>query len=138
MVSRLFAATKAFITHNGKVLLLRESSEYKDGSNAGRYDVPGGRVEMGQRFDESLLREVAEETGLAVRVGRPFFMNEWRPVVKGEEWQVIATFFECFSDSEEVKLSEDHDDYAWIDPRDYGKYNIIGNLAPAFESYLDR
>ena len=56
MVDKIFVAMKAFIVHSGKVLLLRESSKYSDGSNAGKFDVVGGRVEQGQRFDESLLR----------------------------------------------------------------------------------
>jgi 8-oxo-dGTP diphosphatase len=77
MPIHLFAATKAFILYQGKVLLLRESTQYSDGSNAGGYDVVGGRVTPGERFDESLLREIREETGLSVRIGRPFFMNEW-------------------------------------------------------------
>ncbi len=59
---RLFVATKAFILHEGKILILRESGKYIDGSNQGEYDVVGGRVEPGQKFDESLIREVKEET----------------------------------------------------------------------------
>lgn len=124
--------------HEGKVLILRESSKYIDGANVGKYDVVGGRIKPGQRFDESLLREVKEETGLEVRIGRPFFVNEWRPVVKDEPWQIVGTFFECFSDTDKVILSEDHEDFQWIDPRDYKKYNLIENLIPAFESYLER
>jgi 8-oxo-dGTP diphosphatase len=135
---KIFAATKAFIVHNGKVLILKESSEYKDGTNAGRFDVVGGRVDPGQRFDESLLREIEEETGLKVKVGRPFFVNEWRPVVRGEQWQIIGTFFECFADSDKVNLSGDHQVYEWINPSDYKDYNLIENLVPAFESYLTR
>jgi 8-oxo-dGTP diphosphatase len=135
---QLFVATKAFIVYNGKVLLLRESTRYTDGSNAGRFDVVGGRIQPGQRFDESLLREIKEETGLYAKVGRPFFVNEWRPVVKGQQWQIVGTFFECFVDSDKVTLSEDHDEYAWIDPIDFKKYNLIPNLVPAFESYLSR
>lgn len=135
---KLFAATKAFIMYQGKVLLLRESMKYTDGSNAGSYDVVGGRVTPGERFDESLLREIREETGLTVRIGCPFFVNEWRPVVRGEQWQVIGTFFECFVDSDEVALSEDHSEYIWIDPADFAQYPIIENLRPAFESYLSR
>lgn len=84
-VDKMFVATKAFIINNGRVLLLKESSKYTDGSNAGKFDVVGGRVEPGQRFDESLLREIKEETGLSVRLGRPFFVNEWRPKVRGEQ-----------------------------------------------------
>ena len=55
MVSKLFVATKAFIVNNGRVLLVRESAQYKDGANAGKFDIVGGRVETGQRFDESLF-----------------------------------------------------------------------------------
>lgn len=138
MSIHLFAATKAFIIYQGKVLLLRESSNYTDGSNAGKYDIVGGRVTPGERFDESLLREIREETGLTVRIGRPFFVNEWRPVVRGEQWQIIGTFFECFADTDSVVLSEDHSEYVWIDPADFAQFPIISNLTPAFESYLSR
>ena len=137
MVDKIFVAMKAFIVHDGKVLLLRESSKYSDGANVGKFDVVGGRVEPGQRFDESLLREITEETGLNVKIGRPFFVNEWRPVVRGEQWQIVGTFFECLAESEDVKLSADHSEFTWIDPNDYKNYNIIDNLIPAFESYLN-
>ena len=138
MVDKLFVATKAFITYNGMVLLLKESVKYNDGTNAGRYDVVGGRIEPGQRFDESLLREIKEETGLDVKIGRPFFVNEWRPKVRGEEWQIVGTFFECNAENDKVQLSEDHSEFKWIDPNDYKDYNLIENLVPAFESFLNR
>ncbi len=133
---KLFVATKAFINYKGKILILRESTKYSDGTNSGKYDVVGGRVEPGQKFDESLLREIKEETGLSVKLGRPFYVGEWRPKVRGEQWQIVGTFFECFAKSNKVKLSEDHDNYQWINPKNFKKYNLIDNLKPAFESYL--
>ena len=135
---KLFVATKALIVHNGKILLLRESKKYNDGTNIGKFDVTGGRIEPGQRFDESLRREVKEETGLEVEIGRPFFVNEWRPVVRGEQWQIIGTFFECFASTDQVILSEDHSEYVWIDPKNFRQYDVIENLIPMFESYLSR
>ena len=135
---KLFTATKAFVVNDDKILILKESTKYDDGANAGRYDVPGGRVKPGQRFDESLLREINEETGLTAKIGRPFFVNEWRPVVRGEQWHIIGTFFECFVDSHEIKLSDDHDKFVWSDPRDFKNYNLIPNLVPTFESYLKK
>lgn len=136
MDPKIFVAMKAFITQNGKVLILRESTKYTEGTNAAKYDIVGGRIKPGQPFDESLRREIREETGLEVQLGRPFYVGEWRPVVKGEPWQVVATFFTCAASTDTVKLSEDHDDYQWIEPRDYAKYNLIPNLLPAFEAYL--
>ena len=61
---KLFLALKAFLVHDGKVLVLRESPKNPIGTNAGKYDVAGGRLEPGERFDETLLREIREETGL--------------------------------------------------------------------------
>lgn len=133
-----FTATKAFIVFDGKILLLRESDKYEDGTNFGKYDVPGGRVNLGQRFDESLLREIKEETGLDVKIGKPFHVDEWKPVVKSEQWQITGIYFECFSESNEVNLSEDHDKCIWIDSKNYKNYNLIENLKPAFESYLNK
>lgn len=138
MEIKLFVATKAFVTYHGKVLILRESTHYKDGSNAGKFDVVGGRVTPGQRFDESLLREVREETGLTVTIGKPFYVGEWRPVVRGEQWHIVATFFECPVESDKVTLSEDHVEFQWIDPQNFAHYPLIENLSPAFESYLKR
>jgi ADP-ribose pyrophosphatase YjhB (NUDIX family) len=36
----------------------------------GNYSLPGGGVELGERLEDALGREVREETGLAVEVGR--------------------------------------------------------------------
>ena len=137
MEPKLFVATKAFINFQGKILILRESSKYEDGSNASKYDVVGGRINPGQQFEESLLREIDEETGLKVRVGNPFYVGEWRPVVKGEQWQIVGIFFECLAESNTVKPSEDHDEYKWITPEDYLEYPLIDNLKVAFKKYLE-
>jgi 8-oxo-dGTP diphosphatase len=133
---RIWVATKAFLLYKDKVLILREADKYKDGTNSGKYDVVGGRVEPGQKFDESLLREIKEETGLVAKIGKPFYVGEWRPVVRGERWQIVATFFECTARSNRVSLSEDHDDYLWINPEDFRKYKLIDNLIPAFKAYI--
>ncbi len=137
MVDKQFVATKALIVHEGKLLFLRESSGYGDGTQEGRYDVPGGRVQPGERFDESLPREIQEETGLSVAMERPFHMDEWRPEVRGEHWQIIATFFLCKADSEDVTLSEDHDSYVWVTPQEALSLNIIPNLTSMIQAYME-
>lgn len=138
MKPKIFTATKAFIVHQGKILIVRESTKYNNGTNAGKYDVPGGRVKPGQKFDQSLKREIKEETNLEVEIGQPFFANEWRPKVKGEQWQIVGVFFACQAKTNKVTLSQDHDDYQWIEPKDYQKYNLIENLIPAFKAYLNK
>ena len=133
-----FIATKGLIVYQDKILVLRESSKYEDGTNANKFDVVGGRLEAGERFDEALVREVKEETGLDVKVGEPFFVSEWRPNVRGEDWQVVGIFFRCEADSDIVTLSVDHDAYLWINPNDYKESNIIQNLYPIIEKYIEK
>lgn len=133
---RLFVATKAFIYNDkGQVLVLRESNKYADGTNAGAYDVPGGRVKPGENHIESLKREVMEETGLVVDVEAPFSTNEWSPTVRGELWQIIGIFYRCKPKSDQIKLSADHDDYKWIDPTRSVDEGVIRNIVNIFNKF---
>lgn len=53
----LRVAGKAIIINSkGKVLLLREAVTYQEGTNIGRYQCPGGRLNPGESYTEGLLR----------------------------------------------------------------------------------
>ncbi|MFB6180464.1 MAG: NUDIX domain-containing protein [Candidatus Nanohalobium sp.] len=138
MVDKTFTAVKAFVENSeGEVLILRESSNYDEGDNAGKWDVPGGRIEAGERFDESLKREIKEEAGLEAEIEKPFHADEWRPEVNGEKWQITGTYFTAEAKTSDVELSEDHEEYAWIDPENFSDYKLIGGLEKAFRKYLE-
>ena len=136
MVDRQFVAMKAFVEHDGDVLVLRESDDIAENARFETYDVPGGRVEPGEPPQASLDRELAEETGLAVQVGDPFHVDEFRPTVGSEDWQIVATFFRCRADSRSVDVGAEHAEHKWIPPSDYADENVVPNLHGAFEHYL--
>src|SRR5260370_42700946 len=50
----------------GRLLLIRRGHE----PEAGRWSLPGGRIEPGESDQQALVREGREETGLAVTPGR--------------------------------------------------------------------
>lgn len=136
MAPTLFIALKAFIERDGKILIIRESDKYHDGTQAGLYAIPGGRLQAGETFDAALKREVKEETGLDVEIGRPFYMAEWRPTVRGEEWQIVGVYIRCTAKEGDVKLNDDHIGFAWIDPASHEAHALIPNLHAAFEAYV--
>ena len=120
----LRVAAKALIVNDeGKVLLLREADTYEEGTNLGKYQIPGGRLNPGESYEDAMYREVYEETGLKVDILYPIYVGEWRPVIKGVPHQIIAIFTVCKVKSTDVKLSEEHDDFKWVDPANMGNIN---------------
>jgi mutator protein MutT len=51
---------------SGRLLVVRRAHE----PGAGRWSIPGGRVEPGETDEQAVMREAREETGLDVSVGR--------------------------------------------------------------------
>ena len=133
-----FVAMKAFVEHEGKVLILRESATHKSNTGAGSYDVPGGRVDAGENPMEALRREVKEETGLEVEIGQLFSMLEWQRPIYGEDCQIFGLYFRCTTTDTAVQLSKEHDQFEWIDPKDHESYTTIGDMHKVFEDYLNR
>jgi len=52
----------AVIISNGKILLEKRRSE----PGKGKWSIPGGLVELGENIEQTVIREVREETGLEV------------------------------------------------------------------------
>lgn len=131
-----FIAGRAFIVRDGRVLIIRESKKYEGGANIGKYDFPGGKVHSGENPMEALQREAREECGLTIEIGRPFFVAEWRPVIKEEQIQIVGIFYECSTEDGAVVLSKDHDEFLWINPAEYASYNLILANQQACIAYL--
>jgi 8-oxo-dGTP diphosphatase len=136
-IIRQRVACKAVIRHGSKILILREAATNKDGTNVGRYQLPGGRIEPGEPYIDGLNREVMEETGLQVEVGKPIAVGEWFPVIRGEKNQIVAIFFDCNTDSTAVTLSDEHDEYRWIEASEYSTYNLLDSESAVFKAYIE-
>src|SRR5258707_1775823 len=90
VVNQRIALKAIIINSAGKVLILREANTYQEGTNAGKYDVPGGRLEPGEVWSDGLIREVSEETGLKVELVKPIRVDECRPVINGVHNEIVG------------------------------------------------
>lgn len=122
----LKVAAKAVIINNeGRALIVREANTYVEGTNIGKWGVSGGRIQNDELFHDGLRREVREETGLDIEIDKPVYVGEWWPEIHGTKNHIVAVFVTCKQASTEIKLSEEHDAYAWVDLDSMGSYNIM-------------
>ncbi len=59
-------AVDGLVPHGGKLVAVRRKNDPYRGMPA----LPGGFIELGERVEEAVVREVREETGLQTRIAR--------------------------------------------------------------------
>jgi len=118
-------ALRAAIFHKGKILLLLRSRSSK--GEYGFWELPGGRMNLGERYEDAVKREVFEETGLKIRVIRPLNVFDARRDV---DTQVVGITFMCALEGEEisVRLSDEHLESEWVSLDRIGSKKVIPGL----------
>ena len=126
-------AAKGICEHNGKILLLKIRS--KSSHDAGLWEIPGGKVKKGEFFDAALKREYKEETGLDIEVESLYnvIQRNYTACKTNEEIRSIQLIMNVSSASDEVIISEEHDDYGWFTKEEVMQMIDDGQLAVAAE-----
>ncbi len=110
-MKRLGLAEKSFIVNDKKELLLIKRQN-DDAHSPGAWEIPGGRLELGEDPFEALKRETKEETNLDIEILNPFKVHHF----ERDDGQMITMIsFLCKPKSNSVALSEEHTDYKWIE-----------------------
>jgi 8-oxo-dGTP pyrophosphatase MutT (NUDIX family) len=86
----------ALVVRGGKVLLMRVKS-------TGKYFLPGGGLEIGEKVEDAVRREVKEEAGIIVKDLEFSFFNERFFYYDHEDlaWQVHAFVYKCKVESDQ-------------------------------------
>lgn len=125
----VLSAKMIVLDERGRVLLLKRSMNSKN--NRGKWDLPGGKVDAGESFTEALLREVDEETTIKVSL---------RKVVGAAESdlpdrKVAYIIMEGRLLSGRVHLSDEHDDFAWVDCSELPAMDVCQQFRDFLELY---
>lgn len=83
-------AARAVLLHDDRLLLV---NAYPPSRGSDLWCAPGGGVEPHASLPDNLAREVAEETGLEVRVDAPCLVNEFHDPDRG--FHQVELFFRC-------------------------------------------
>lgn len=96
-------------TKTNKYLLLKKHS--------GNFTIVSGRMKQKEEINDALKREILEETGLSdIKIIK--LLSAWHGF-RGEkipENELIVLTYLCETSTDEVVVSEEHQDYAWYHP----------------------
>ena len=130
---------KALIEKDGKVLVLNDPIE--------GLDFPGGKIQEGEAKNgdtssliHSLKREVLEETGLEIEVFNPFAVgyHEFPENHRNHDKVVYLVAFKCKYISGELKLSDEHDNFKWVDKSNYKEFDDGSDYFDVLEKYFEK
>jgi len=117
---RVLLVNRAIVLNSKKQILAIQRSA-KDSWGPGKWELPGGKLEEGQDISNALEREVFEETSLVVMpISKISYYSSTilNQSTTTKKQYIGLLYIELVgiakSQNENVKLSEEHDDYKWL------------------------
>lgn len=121
-VNSVVPAVTAFVQDTAGRLLMERRTDN------GRWGLPGGTHQAGESISQTVVREVAEETGLVVEVDRMVgIYTDPRRVIEFSDGEVRQEFSMCFAAhviDGELKTSAESFEVAWVEPETLDRLDI--------------
>ncbi|MFZ5390776.1 MAG: NUDIX domain-containing protein [Patescibacteria group bacterium] len=108
---QLQVGVKALIKNqSGDYLLLKRTQPYP-GENEPRWDIPGGRINIGEPIMKALQREITEETGLTITKEPQIIQAQ--DILRNPDKHVVRLTY-LVQTVGEIKLNpQEHTDFIW-------------------------
>ena len=117
------------IWNEGRILICRRPA---GGHMPGLWEFPGGKIECGENPQEALHREICEELGIEVRVGR----LHWETRHRYPDRSVHLRFYDCEWESGVAKnLGVSR--HEWVHPSSLGNFDFLPADARLIESLMN-
>jgi len=113
------------IYKNDKFLIAQRNLKKSQG---GFWEFPGGKVEIGETYEEALRREIKEEFDADIEVKEYVGEN----IHHYPEKDIKLIFYKAELISKQIKLLE-HEDFKWITKQDKDNFEFSGADRAVFE-----
>lgn len=102
-------AVKSFIVKDNRLLILKRESD--DVQSPGIWEIPGGRLNLGEHPIKGLKREIKEETGLTIDVLHSLNVRHF---TRSDNQTITMLIFLCKTSDDKISLSKEHSAHDWI------------------------
>jgi mutator protein MutT len=102
------------VRDDGRILVVQRRDN-------GNWEPPGGVLELGETFEQGVRREVAEETGITVEVGR--LTGAYKNLTRG----VVALVFHCTPLTGTPTTTDESQRVRWLTPDE-----VRARMSPAY------
>jgi nucleoside triphosphatase len=121
------------VNDKGEVLIVR-SKKWGD-----KYTVPGGHIELGERAEDAIRREVKEETGLESEPVELLIVQQAiYPKDYHKHQHFIFMDYVCKARSRDVQLDGlELQEYVWVRPEEALKLDLEEYTRKFVEKYLE-
>jgi 8-oxo-dGTP diphosphatase len=111
------------VVREGKILIVQRHANEVVLPNI--WELPSGKREPLEKSSHSLLREIREETGLEVEIIKPLSVFDYQ-IKKSHEIRDTTqiNFLVRPKDNSQVRLSHEHQAFAWIDAGQVDEFEI--------------
>lgn len=122
MTVRPELAVGAVLVDDDSLLMVRRGRP----PGAGRWSLPGGRVEAGETLAHALVREVAEETGVECVVGE---LVGWVERIAEDHHFVILDFWATPMSTDPPRAGDDASEVRWVPLWEVDQLDLVPGLA---------
>ena len=113
-IMKNYVVTAAIIINNNQILCMQRGGGKYD-YIANKFEFPGGKVDDGETYEESLARELMEEMDLKVDVkAEDYFMTVEHDY---PDFHITLRSYICHVDTREFNMKE-HKSFKWLDIKD--------------------
>ncbi len=134
--TRPIVGTGALLIEDGKLLLVKRGAK----PGQGKWSIPGGLVELGERVQETVVREVKEECGLDIEVER--LMDVFDSIMRDEkgriQYQFVVVNFLAKIKGGLLKNADDVLEARWVSLNEVEKYNLTNSFRAFFQKHYER
>lgn len=118
-----------------KVVIIKRKTE----PDSGKWSIPGGAINVGEKIRDGLRREIFEETALKVKVGNLIDIAE--KIFKDNEGKIIYHYvildYICKYISGSMKASSDAEELMLVKMDDLDKFELVNGTMRVIEKTFD-